>query len=313
MCGVLGLVAAGYAVAQTYPAKPLRFIVPFPPGGSADAIARIIGQQLSAQLSQPVVIDNRAGAETMIGTDAIAKAPPDGYTVGLSVGSALTILPHTRKQLPYDPFRDFIHVAQICYAPIALAVSSSLPANNVEELLALARARPGQLTYASSNEAARIAAEQFKLVTGTDFPHVPYKGAGPAISDVMGGQVTMIFTALGSVASLTKGGKLKTLAVSGNRRASTLPAVPTLEEAGIRDVEGNLAFGVSVPRGVPLAVVQRLNAETMSALGNKEVVDRLAAQGAEPAAGTSQQYTDLLRAQSERYLALLTRFGLKQE
>ena len=305
--------AAQASAPSSYPSKSVRLIVPYAPGGTTDALSRLVAQRLSDSLGQQVIIDNRPGADTIIGIDALAKAAPDGYTIGFTSGNSIAVLPHTRKRLPYDPFKDFVHIAQIADAQFLLAVNSSTPAMNVRELVALARSKPGKLTYASASEAGHVTAEMFKLATGTDIVHVPYKGGAPATTDLLSGQVDMMFTAFGNAIPHVRAGKLRALAVTGGRRAASLPDVPTLREAGIKDFESVGLYGISGPHGTPQAIVKRLNEEINAVLKMPDTAAKFLAQGVDPMGGTPEEYIGALRALSEQYRSVLHRIGYQPE
>jgi tripartite-type tricarboxylate transporter receptor subunit TctC len=308
----LGL-AAPSALAQTYPSKPVRFVVGFAAGGSTDVVARLVAQKLAERIGQPVIVENRPGADTIIAAETVAKAPPDGHTLLFMTFSTMTILPHARKRLPYDPFRDFVHVAHIAYAPFALVVNPAVPAGSVAELIALARSRPGQLTYAAGSEGGYITAEMFKAATGTDITHVPYKGSSPATTDLLAGQVNMMFSLFAGIVPYLKTQRLKPLAITGEKRSPALPDVPTMSEAGLAGFESSSSFGISAPRGTPPAVVKRLNSEVAAVLQMPDIVEKLLAQGVEPRSATPEQFTALLRSESEKYRAVLQRIGFKAE
>jgi len=315
MAGAIGVLtaAAPLALSQTYPNKPVHLIVPYAAGGTTDIVGRLIAQKLADRIGQPVVVENRPGGDALIGTEAVAKAAPDGYTVLNTASSALTILPHTRKRLPYDPFKDFVHVVQTTYTPYVLAVNPSVPAATVAELVALARSKPGQLNYATGSASGNLAGEMFKFMTRTDIVYVPYKGVAPATTDLLSGQVNMMFATFGNVIPYLKSRKLRALAVTGDRRSPALPDVPTMAEAGVNDYEASGSFGISVPQGTPPDIVKKLNREVSAALRAPDMIEKLLAQGVEPRSGTPEEFTARLRADFERYRELLPRIGIKPE
>jgi len=298
--------------AQSYPSRPIHFVVPFA-GGTSDALSRVLAQRLMERLGQPVVVENRSGAEGIIATNTVAKAPPDGHTIGFAVTSIIAVQPHTRASLPYDPLSDLVFVGQIAYVQFALAIHPSLNVPSVKQLVALARARPGHLTYASASEGGQISGEMFKLATGTDIVLIPYKGAGPATTDLLSGQVNMIFASPGSIIPHVKTGRLLALAVTGERRMNALRGVPTMHEAGVPNYEYSSAYGIIAPRGVPEPVVRRLNAEIVAALEVPEIAEKFAAQGVEPRSSSPEQYAAAMRAESQRYRELLPRIGFKRQ
>ena len=297
-----------------YPARPVRLIVPFAPGGSTDFVARTIGPKLGERLGQPIVVENKPGGGTLIGTDYVAKAPADGYTVLFTSPSAIAVLPHIQR-LPYDPFKDFIHVVQVCDFPYLLTVHPSVKAQNLGDFLALARAHPGKVTFASTGQGAttHLVGEMFKAAAGVDLTHVPYKGAGPAVNDLLGGQVDSMFAVATSGVSHVKAGKLRALGVSGARRLAALPEVPTIAEAGVKDFEYTASFGISVPRATPTAIVARLNGEIRAVIFLPDIAEKFVAQGLEPRAGSSEEYTSVLRTDWERNGAIIRRIGFKAE
>lgn len=305
--------SASSAWAQNYPTRPVRFVVGYTAGGSVDIVARLVAQKLSGRLGQSVIVENRPGAETIIAGETVAKAAPDGHTVLFFAFSTVTLLPHTRKSLPYDPFGDFIHVSQVAYLPFALAVNPSVPAANVEELIALARAKPGQMTYGSGSEGGYITAEMFKVATGTDITRIPYKGSAPATTDLLGGQVNMMFSLFAGIVPYVKNQKLRVLAVAGDRRSSALPDVPTMAEAGLKGFESSSSLGISVPRGTPVAVVKRLNSEMAAIVQMPDTIEKMLVQGVEPRFTGTEKFTELLHAESDKYRSVLQRIGFKPE
>ena len=314
VCVVAALtIAAPPALPQTYPSKPIHLVVPFAAGGTTDIVARLVAQKLAVRFSQPVIVENRPGGDSLIGTEAVAKAVPDGYTVLITSPSATVILPHTRKRLSYDPFRDFVHVVQIAYAQFALAVNPSISAANIAELIALARSRPGKLTYAAGSATGNITGEMFKFATGTDIVYVPYKGVAPATADLLSAQVDMMFITFAGAIPYFKAKKLIALAVTGAERSPALPDVPTMAEAGVKDFESSSFWGISAPKGTPHDIVRKLNGETQAVVRMADIVEKMLGQGMEPRSGTPEEYTALLRAEFEKYRILLPRIGVKPE
>lgn len=303
--------AASGAQSQIYPAKPLRLVVPYAAGGSTDVVARLLGQKLSERLGQPVIVENRPGGDGIVAAQAVAKSTPDGYTFLFAGSATMAVLPHTRKDLPYDPFRDFAHVAQAAYAQFVLAVHPSVPAANVRELIALARAKPGTLNYATGSEGGYLAGEIFKAASGTDIVHVPYKGMAPATTDLLAGRVNMMFATFAGIVPYFQSGKLRPLAVSGDARSPALPAVPTMIESGLADCEMSSAWGISGPVGMPGAAIARINEELRAVLDMPEVGAALLAQGIEPRYRDAAQFTAVLRAEWQKRRAALQRIGYK--
>jgi len=277
---------------SAYPDRPIRFIVPLAPGGAVDIAARAVAQELTASLRQQVVVDNRAGGGGNIGAEIVAKAPPDGYTMVMGSSSNFGVNPTLYKNLSYDAVRDFTPVSLVSFAPNALYVHPSVPANTVKELVALAKAKPGTLNFASSGQGGsnHMAGELFKLVAGVDIVHVPYKGTGQALADTVGGQVQMQFGSVIAVLPHVKAGKLRALAVTVPRRVPALPQVPTMAEAGYPAVETTVWNGVLVPAKTPKPIVDRLNAEIVAGLRKPDVRERFAALGAEAIGSTSAEF-----------------------
>ncbi len=277
------LCCIGAATAQTsYPTRPIRMVVPFTPGGSTDILARSIGMELSKAWGQPVIIDNVPGAGGSIGADKVAKAPADGYTLLMGHIGTLAVNPSLYPKLPYDPVKDFAPVAWVARVPNVLVVHPSVKAANLKEYVALAKARPGQLNYGSggNGSAANLASEYFKLQTGTAILHIPYRGTAPAVTDLMGGQIQMLFTGAPAVMGQIKGGQLRALAVSSPKRLDILPDVPTVAESGYKDFEADQWYGVVAPTGTPKEVIAKLNAQINQALASAELKTRLTNEGA---------------------------------
>jgi tripartite-type tricarboxylate transporter receptor subunit TctC len=292
LAGALGAVSfVTVATAQEYPNRPIKFIVPYPPGGGTDVIARIVQEPLAAELGQPIVIDNRGGAAGNVGTDVAAKSPADGYTVLFTLSSH-TINPKLYNALPFDVERDFVPVSLVTLVPQILVAHPSVPATNVRELIALAKANPGKLNYASvgTGSPGHIAGELFKLRTGVDIVHVPYKGGGPAVVDTIGGQVQLLFVTMPAAWQHVKAGKLKALAVTSAARSVTAPEVPTMIEAGVPDYVVDSWYGALAPAKTPPPAIAKLNAAFAKVLANPQVKEKLLAQGAEAAASTPAEF-----------------------
>ena len=268
--------------AQEFPSKPIRFVVPFPPGGPNDIIARIVGQRMSELLGQPVLIDNRAGAGGVLGTDAVVKAAPDGYTIAITSAGALAISASLQEKVPYDSGKDLRAITLVAKVPELLVVATSVPVGNMRELVALARARPGQLNFASSGPGSmpHLAGELLRLGANIDIVHVPYRGAAPAVTDLLGQQVHMVFLDLPALLPHVQAGKLKPLAVGSRARAPALKDVPTTAEEGFPQIEAENWYGMVAPANTPADVVVRLNKAATDAMKSPEVQDKLAAQGA---------------------------------
>ena len=279
--GAVLVTAASSVAAQDYPAKAVRIVVPFAAGGPADVYARFLGARLSEALGQPFVVDNRPGGGSVIGTDAVAKSPPDGYTL-LMMSNTHTVNESLMPQRPYQLMRDFVPVAPVNYSDLLLVVHPSVKAGTVAELIAEAKAQPGKMTYASSGPGTpyHMAGELFKAMAGVDILHVPYKGSAGARTDILGGQVQMMFDAVTVMAQHAREGKVKALATSGTSRSSVMPNVPTVAEAGVPGYEATIWLGIMAPRGTPAAVVNKLNAEIVKIVSQPQVRDDWARQGA---------------------------------
>ena len=312
---LLALCLAGAAFAQDrFPEKPVRFIVPFPPGGGTDALARILGAKLGEQWGQQVIIDNRAGAQGNIGTAAGAKAAPDGYTITFAHQGALVINPHLYKDPGYDTLRDFAAVARTTEMAFIAVAHPSVPAANLRELAQHARQNPGKLTFASTSAGPHIVGELFKQATGTDLMHVPYKGAGPAINDLLGGQVMLMFSNPTSTVPHVKSGKLRALGVMDTKRNPALPDVPTAQEAGLPELSNVIEwYGIVVPAATPGAIVQRLGASVVRAMGAPDVLERINAIGQTPSPAGAEEFARLIREDYARWQRVVKTSGAKAE
>jgi tripartite-type tricarboxylate transporter receptor subunit TctC len=297
------VLASPAARAQTYPSRQITLIIPFAVGGSNDLVGRAIGKKLAETWGQPVVVDNRAGAGGMIGTAAVAAAAPDGYTL-LLVSSTFTINPAVKKNMPFDTIRDFTPVAFIARSPLLLTASSKLPVRSARELLDLARSRPGQITYGSSGPGSinQISAELIALSAGVKFLHVPYKGGAPALNDLLGGHLDLYVSSLPQVLPLARSGQATALAVTSAKRTALLPEVPTLEESGISGIDLWSWWGIVGPAGMPANVVHALNSEISKMLTSPELSTFLSNEGAEAETMTPQQFGDLMRLETERWI-----------
>ncbi len=312
--GILALIAAHAALAQAYPAKPIRVVVPFPPGGGTDIVARTVTPKMAEILGQPFVIENRAGAGGNISTEAVAKSPADGYTQ--LVASASTAINTTLvPNLSWDFRRDFAPVVLMVVNNHLLAAHPSVPANNVRELLALAKAKPGQVTYASygPGSSAHLTAELFKLMAGVDLLHVPYKGAAPAENDLLGGQVNIIFADVAAMLSHLKSGKLKALGIGSAKRFEGLPDVPTIAESGVPGFEAGGFLGLAAPAGTPPAVIQALNGAAQKSLAQPEVRERLLALASPPVGGTPEQFAAHIQGEIDKWARVIRAANIKAE
>ncbi len=299
--------------AQAYPAKPVRLIVPFAPGGANDLVSRLVGQRLAAGLGQPVVIENRAGAGGTIGLDNCAKAPPDGYTLVMAPASALTVAPALNPKLPYDPVRDFAPVTGVAGGPNVLALHPSVPATSLKEFLALARARPGRLSYATSGPSSMsgLSGELLKSLARIDMVGVAYKGTGPAVIELIGGQVDLMIVDLAIAMPHVRAGRLRAIAVSGSKRSAFEPGIPTLAEAGVPGYSLVNWRGVLAPAGTPRDVVLKLNAEIVKVLGLPDIREALGREGYEPIGDTPEQFAALIRSEVARYAKLIKSAGIQ--
>jgi tripartite-type tricarboxylate transporter receptor subunit TctC len=298
----LGLAAAG-AHAQTYPSKPIRMIVPFTPGGTTDILARTVGQKLGEAWGQPVVVDNRPGAGGNIGSELVAKAPPDGYTLLMGTISTHAINASLYRRLPFDPTRDFAPVSRVGTLPNILIVHPSVPVKSVKELIELARSKPGELNFASSGvgTSLHLSGALFNSMAGVNLVHVPYKGSSPALADLLGGQVKIMFDNLPSALPHVKAGKLKPLAVTGTRRASVLPEVPTVIESGLAGFEVTSWFAVFAPAKTPKDIVTKLNGEIVKILNSADVQEKLTQIGVDAAPTTPEELAAFAKAETEKW------------
>ncbi len=315
LLGVLVTASASAALAQSFPAKPLRFIVPFPPGGSADILARTIGQKMSEGLGQSVVIDNRPGAGTAIGAEATAKSAADGYTIMIGTVSSHAINPSLNAKLAYDPIRDFTPISPVASIPFALLVHPSLPAKNIEELIEVARSKPGVLNFSSAGNGTsnHLAGELFKSMARIDLVHIPYKGSAPALNDLLAGQVNMMFDLVLTAAPHVKAGTVRAVAVTGKARSGVLPNVRTIAESGLPGYEVSAWFGIFAPANVPSPIVQSLNKEVVRIMQLADVRERLASQGAEPMSGSSEAFAEFVRVELAKWSGVVKAAGMRSE
>ncbi len=309
------LAVAGLVHAQTYPTRPIRMVVPFTPGGTTDILARAIGQKLNEAWGQPVVIENVPGAGGSVGADKVAKSSADGYTLLMGHIGTLAVNPSLYPNLPYDPVKSFAPVAWVASVPNVLVVHPSVPAKNVKELVALAKSRPGQLNYGSggNGSAANLATEYFKVRTETSMVHIPYRGTGPAVTDLIGGQIQVLFTGAPAVIGQIKNGQLRALAVSSPKRVDALPDLPTVAEAGYRDFEADQWYGVVAPAGTPPDIVAKLNAQINAALNSPELKTRLRNEGAIARPGTPQEFGQLIVREIVRWKPVIASGRVKSD
>ncbi|MFO1219388.1 MAG: tripartite tricarboxylate transporter substrate binding protein [Burkholderiaceae bacterium] len=305
------------ALAQAWPAaRPVRMVIPFPAGGATDIIGRAVAQKLSGALGQQVVVDNKPGAGGTIGADAVAKAAPDGYTILMSTSSTHSIGPALSPQIPYDAFKDFIAVAHVADAPSVLVVGQSFPARSAKELIALLKANPGKYNFGSSGIGTypHLSAEMFKWRAGGLYVvHIPYRGTGLVITDLVAGQIAFLMDSIVSAQSHIKDGKVRALAVSGAKRSGSLPDVPTFGEIGVSGMDFSNWFGVLVPAGTPAEIVQRLHRDVNAVVASPEVAEMLRRAGADPAGGTTEQFAKVMRDEFESWKAVIQRANIKAE
>jgi tripartite-type tricarboxylate transporter receptor subunit TctC len=296
------VLAGSSARAQPYPSRQITLIIPFTPGGSNDLVGRAIGKKLSEAWGQPVVVENRGGGGTLIGVGAVAKAAPDGYTL-LLVSPTFTVNPAVRKTMPYDSVKDFTPIAFIGRAPLLVTTSLKLPVQSARELFALAKSKPGQITYASAGIGSinQISTELIAFTAGVKLSHVPYKGGAPALNDLVGGHVDMFVSSIPQALQLIRGGQIKTLAVTSSKRTPLLPDVPTLAEAGTPGADSETWWGIAGPAGMPADIVKALNAEINKMLASSELATFFANEGAEAEAMTPQQFGDMMRRETARW------------
>jgi tripartite-type tricarboxylate transporter receptor subunit TctC len=314
---VLAVMAAcgGPAAAENYPGHPITLVVPFPPGGSTTIVARIIADKMSATLGQSIVIDNRGGAGGTVATRAVARSSPDGYTIVLGYTGTLGIGPSLYPNVGYDPTKDFAPIGRIGTAPNTLVVHPSFPVHSVAELIAYAKANPGKVNYGSAGigTVSHVCGEYFAAIAGIKLTHIPYKGTGPAVTDLLGGHIPMAFAPIPATHENAKVGRLRMLAVTSAVRSSLLPDVPTVAEQGLPGFEAVLRYGLVAPAGTPRAIIDRLNKELNSALTNEEVRKRLAIEGAEPLPSTPEQYGADIEREEAQWSKVVKASGAKAE
>jgi tripartite-type tricarboxylate transporter receptor subunit TctC len=312
---MLATLAAAPAVAQNYPTKPIRILIAQAPGSATDVVSRVVGNRLSEGLGQPIVIEARPGAGGVVGTEAAARSAPDGYTLFMANNSTHGSNPAVYAKLPYDAINDFAPIAFVASVPYVLVVDPSLPAKNVQELVALAKSRPGKMNYASAGNGSthHFCGELLKSMSGIDLLHIPYKGSPPAIAGLLGGEVSMMFANVADIGSQIKNAKVKALAVTTARRAASLPDTPTMAEAGLPGFEIVSWFGLLAPAGTPAPIVGRLNAETVKVLERKDVQATLAMQGLEVAPGSPEQFAAHIKSEIAKFTKIGKAAGIKAE
>ena len=303
------------AQAQAYPSKPIRLIVTFAAGGGTDLAARAVAPKLAEALGQPVVVENRAGANGAVGAEATAKSPADGYTLMVGAAGTLAVAPHLNAKLPFDTFKDFAPVSLLATSAFVVSLNPAVKAQSIRELVALAKASPGSLTFGSSGTggAPQLAGELFKSQAGVNLLHVPYKGLGPAITDLLGGQIQVVFADVGLVTAHLKAGRLRGLAITSAARSSMLPDLPTVSESGVPGYAAGTWYGVFAPAGTPGAIVARLSEEVRRALALPEVRAALVAQGVEAAGNSPEQYAVFLREEHAKWGRVIAEAGIRAE
>lgn len=306
--------AATVNAAELYPARPIRLVSPFAAGGGNDMISRAMAQALGRNLGQGVVVDNRPGANTIIGMDLVAKSPADGYTL-IMTGSTIAINAALNPRLPYDSLRDFVAVSQIAATPLIVAVHPSLPAASIKELIALARKRPGELNFPSAGvgNVSHLAGELFNVMAGVRLVHVPYKGSAPATTDLLSGRVSVMFNSAFALLPYVKSGRLRALAVTGRARSALLPAVPTVMESGLSGYEAGTWYGLLAPAATPPAIINRLHAQTVRALADEEVRRRLVEEGLDPVGNTPAEFAAYIRAEMTKWAGVIKAAGVVAE
>ena len=309
-CGLL--FAALVAQAQPFPSKAVRLVVPFPAGGSTDIISRTLGQKLSEMWGQPVVIDNRPGGSTIIATDVVAKSAPNGYTLLVATAPFATV-PSLIDKLPYDPAKDFEPITLINTTPLVVVVNLSLQAKSIQELIALAKASPGALNFGSAGAGGsnHLAGELFNVMAGVRMVHIPYKGNAPALTDLVGGHVDLLFNGLTSALPLIKAGKLRALAVTSLTRSGALPGIPTLDEVGLKGFQAVAWNGLCAPARTPKDVIRRINADVLKVIRSPELVERLKAEGSDPVGDSPEQFAAFLREETARWRKVIEFANIK--
>jgi tripartite-type tricarboxylate transporter receptor subunit TctC len=305
-------VSIGAAHAQTYPARAVRMVIPFPAGGGTDFIARAVGQKLSELWGQPVVMDNRPGGTTVLGAELVAKAPPDGYTL-LVTPVPFSIVPSLQARLPFDPLRDFEHIALYNTAPLVIVANPGVPAKTVQQLIALAKSKPGMLNFGSSGTGSsnHLAGELFNAMAGVKIVHIPYKGSTPALIDLAGGHVDLVVATVTSAVGMINAGKASPIAVTSLKRSSFMPQVPTLDESGLKGFQADGWNGVSAPARTPKEIVERINADVARILRSPDVSEKIRNEGAEPAVMTPEQFAAFIRSEIAKWSKVIRIAGVK--
>ncbi|MFM9886900.1 MAG: Bug family tripartite tricarboxylate transporter substrate binding protein [Burkholderiales bacterium] len=315
LCALISTLMAAIALAQSYPTKPIRMLVPFPAGGAVDITARALGAELTRSLGQQIVVENRTGAGGNIAAEAAARAAPDGYTLFMATSAILAVNPVLYAKVPFDPIKDFAPVSVVAAASNVLIIHPSVPATSVAELIALARANPGKYSYGSSGSgtSTHLAAEMFRMLADVDLLHVPYKGGPPSLVDLVAGQVNMVFELLPTAVPLIRSGKVRALGSAGARRSPLLPDVPLISEMGLPGYESTVWFGVAVPAGTPVPIVNHLSAEIAGAVKQPELRDRLTGMGYEISSTTPERMAEMVRGEISKWSRVVKAAGLRIE
>ena len=313
LAAALVLAFAPLAHAQPYPSKPIHFVVPYPAGGPLDTVARLLGKKVSESVNQPVIVENKPGAGGNIGADYVAKSAPDGYTILMGAVATHAINPTLYSHIPYDPVKDFAPITQVASTPNVLVVNPSLPVSNVKEFIAYAKAHPGELNFGSGStgSAGHLAGELFKSMAGVSMVHVPYKGAAPAMQDLIGGQIQLMFDNLASSLGQIRAGKVKALAVTTAKRSSMAPELPTIAESGLPGFDISTWFGVFAPGGIPAPIVHKLHDEFVKAIDAPDVQATMRKIGAEPVGSTPQEFAAYIHSEAGKYAKVIRASGAK--
>lgn len=309
------LLARAQAPGQSFPNRTVRIVVPYPTGGTNDVLARLVGQKLSDAWGQPVVVENKPGAAGNIGAAEVARAPADGYTLLLTNINITSMNPALMQRMPFDPQKDFSSISLLGTTSLMLAVNPNVPVNNVQELIKLLRAKPGRLSYASSGSGSpqHMSAEMFKSVTGTSIVHIPYRGAAPAIADVVGGQVEVIFGVVNQVLPQVRAGRLRGLAVTSSKRLASAPELPTLEESGVKSYESEIWLGLAAPANTPAAIIEKINQDVRKAMEQPDVASKLSGQGVDILLSSPDQMSQRAALDLQRWTAIIKKMGIKSE
>ena len=315
LCFLLAAPASAVQAAEKYPVRPIRFVIPFPPGGGNDILGRAFAERLGERLGQQWVVDNRGGASSIIGAEIVARAPADGYTLLLGTNSTLAVVPSLRRKLPYDPIKDYDPISMMSSSPYLLVVNPGFEAMSVKELIALAKSKPGQLNFASPGHGTsnHLSFEMFKMMAGIDITHIPYKGTSAMITDLLGGRVSVMLVSTASVRPHVLSGRLRALGISTAKRSPAMPEVAPIAEMGVPGYDTASWVGLMAPRGTPPAILARLNADIAAVLQGGDLREKLASQGFVPEPSTQQHFARHIRSELERFRALVKAAGIPVE